>query len=220
MNTQNVIKEITSLINLGEKVLETKEKYSPTPGILNCTRYVNNTLSTQWMTSSLSFVTRTFGKNSVQYEQLMKENKWKHGIRDYEAESIQGILLSIKFDVENGFLDVLERKITIDLFSDLLEMDIDEDNYCLMGGYLGMLLETHLRKVCASYDISFTDKDTLEAYNMKLYQKEIYDKGTLKQITAYGDLRNACVHNKWEGVDIKNVIRFKDWLNDFIGKPI
>jgi hypothetical protein len=90
------------------------------------------------------------------------------------------------------------------LQSDLFENELDAAKDLLKkkhirssGALVGVVLESHLRKVCANHDVKFRkNHPTISDYNEELRKEEIIDVPTWRLIQRLGDIRNLSVHSK------------------------
>lgn len=65
------------------------------------------------------------------------------------------------------------------------------------GVLAGVVLETHLSKVCLGHAIKFRKKSpTLADFNDALRDAGVYETATWRKITYLADIRNICAHKK------------------------
>ena len=119
-----------------------------------------------------------------------------------------GILRTMKFAYEKGYLQTIEELIHSDLFADFLS----QAEYLHREGYkdpaavlAGGVVEEHLRKLCAKLSIAPSYVDSkgkaqflmIEAMNQELYKQKVYGKTELAQLTLWSAIRNSAAHGKY-----------------------
>jgi hypothetical protein len=135
---------------------------------------------------------------------------------------ILGILEAIKYELENGFIDDIQKLLQADIFADFLEMG----EHLLKEGYkdpaaviIGSVLEDALRKLAAVNDIATTNEKgkilTIEPINVELAKKEVYNQLVKKQITSWADLRNNAAHGHYDQYDSKQVEQMLQFVQTF-----
>ena len=96
------------------------------------------------------------------------------------------------------------RDIRAVLRSELLDSDLSAARDLLKANHLrsagivcGVVLETHLKDVCAVHEVELGKKDsTIGDYNDALRSKGVYDVPTWRLIQRLADIRNICGHRK------------------------
>ncbi len=89
------------------------------------------------------------------------------------------------------------------LQSDIFDTEIDAANHLLQRGFLraagaicGVVLEKHLKLVCANREIKINKKTpSISDYNDSL-KDEVYDTVEWRRLQRLGDIRNLCDHSK------------------------
>ena len=95
--------------------------------------------------------------------------------------NIQGILQADLFDSE------------IDAARDLLE----KGHLRAAGVVVGVVLESHLAKVCQNHGVTTSKKNpVMSDFNELLKKADIFDVPTWRGIQHLGDIRNQCCHSK------------------------
>ena len=154
--------------------------------------------------SVLSFVTMTYGKNHSHYTvfDTATDNSWL-----YNAEQAYEILLSIKKEIDGGWVFSVKQLISAEIFADFVEMA----EHLLEQGYkdpaavmIGSVLEENLRQLCADngIDIELEKGDKripkkADRLNSDLAGIELYSKLDQKAVTMWLDLRNKAAHGKY-----------------------
>lgn len=217
MDTNLAIIEINKLIETGNDVLSKKGAnkgdgwYAFNPSIQD------TVLATKWMTTILSFIFRYFGEDSFHYKEATKFNQGMYGLSNNNAKQTQGMLEGIKYDIENGYLETLENEIILKYTLDLINVDVNAENYKFLPSLFGAILECRLREMCERREgCEIIGHGNLGKYNNKLYSKGVYVKSVMKLITAYGDIRNASAHGNWDDITENDANNFKSWLINFL----
>jgi hypothetical protein len=107
-----------------------------------------------------SFFSDIAGTNSPYWHEL--DYALKTG-QDYNIRTAINMIKQFKAEIEQGFLDKLESRITGEIFTDFLEMAeflVSETCYDAAAVMAGGVLEEHLRKLCSSQGISLTRTDS------------------------------------------------------------
>ncbi|MCK9639873.1 MAG: hypothetical protein M0R39_08185 [Prolixibacteraceae bacterium] len=148
--------------------------------------------------------------------------QWLHSNSYQLLYEILGILEAVKYDLENGLLDDIQKLLRADIFSDFLEMG----EHLLKEGYkdpaaviIGSVLEDTLRKLAIANDISTTNEKgkllTIEPLNVELAKKEVYNQLMRKQITSWADIRNSAAHGHYDQYDAKQVDQMQQFVQAF-----
>jgi hypothetical protein len=134
--------------------------------------------------------------------------------RSYMAEAIKMNLESFINYVENGLLDgvSVERNARIDVVSDYLDqanslLNTKSVHPAAPTVIIGASLEEFLRNWVEDLELSLTEKKAcLDTYAKVLYEADKITKQDMKDITAWGGLRNHAAHGEWNEVDDKKRI--------------
>ena len=121
---------------------------------------------------------------------------------------LAGILLALRDDISNGFLNTTRELIHGEVFDDFLEMadfllnEGYKDAAAIMGGGV---LENHLRQLCIKNGIDIDtavgeklQKKRADRLNSDLAHAGVYGKSDQKNITAWLDLRNNAAHAHYD----------------------
>ena len=139
--------------------------------------------------------------------------------KSYTFANIYGVLKAAYQYYEDGFLVELRRLVRADLLDDFLsqaEVLLDQGYHVAAASLAGAVLEDTLRKLCDINSITFPDKTKIDALNVELDKRDVYDKLIQKEITAKADLRNNADHGKFNEVreaDVKDMVR---WIRRFV----
>lgn len=216
MKIAELISRIDFLIANGKTALAGK-KYS------DYTAYVETGLYAGFRSSSLSFISGLYGEKHTYYREF---NSNVNNSYDYNIESGVNILMSIKNEVENGWLTTIKELVTAEVFSDFLEMSkhlLDEKYKDASAVMIGSVLEEHLRQLCAKNSIDITivkGSDVIpkkaDLLNSELLKAGVYGVLEQKNVTAWLDLRNRAAHGKYSEYKIEQVDLMYQGVLNFI----
>jgi hypothetical protein len=213
MAIDRILGQLDSLIDMGEKVVRTKQ--SPGRGVVAPDR-VDIALFQQWRTSSLAFLNSIFNKDSIHYQEYAERCKIT---QYYDAVHGLAILKAAKYDIESGYLQKLESLVSANVFSDFLEMA----EYLLSNGYkdpsaslIGAVLEDGLRRICNNNGIPIKSREDISSLNSKLAAKSIYNPLQQKQIQVWNDVRNNSDHGKFDQYKIDDVQEMLTGVRKFL----
>jgi hypothetical protein len=184
-------------------------------------------------TEAMEFLRIYAGEKSSFYKQLYERTKDIAIGDDWFMESgklsrlVKGSLDAFIRYAEKGLLDgvTIQRQAEINVVSDILTQakilldtkGIHPASPCVVAG---AALEEFLRNWIDEHSlISAKSKPSIDGYSKILYEKELIDKQDLKDITAWGGLRNDAAHGKWDMVNNKEKIQLMvDGIQLFIRK--
>jgi hypothetical protein len=172
---------------------------------------------TAWITRIGQLLSRIYEPNSQylkSYTRVIDNYTFTTAHSNYYDHlcQVNGILNSVRHELENGLLIDVKRLLQSEVFADFLGMA----EYLLKEGYkdasavlIGGVLEDTLRQIAIENDISIEKPNgrpkTIEPLNIDLAKAEVYDKLIQKQITSWGDLRNSAAHGNYDNYDKKQV---------------
>jgi hypothetical protein len=186
---------VTKLIEFAREVM--KSRYSHGVNIISADS-VQTEMFSELRTSSLSFIKGLYKENHPFYTDFDKKVHIGHA---YEIEIAIGILLSIKSEIENGWIISLKGLVSAEIFTDFIEMA----EHLLVEGYkdpaavmIGCVLEEHLRQLCIVNKIETFDSKgkpkKADLLNSELTSAVIYNRLDQKNVTTWLDLRNKAAH--------------------------
>ena len=207
---QKVRNRLQELVQLGERIKQTKYSRSGKNIVYLGDAGVDYELAHQWGTSCLNLLGRVFGADSVHYKNF--ETKFPK-FRDYSPiTQALGILKAAMDDYEQGYLFDTRTLIEAEVFDDFLE----QSEYLLGSGYyqpaavvIGSVLEDGLRKLCVKHGLKLPVKPKLDTMNAELARKGAYNKLMQKRITVLADIRNKAAHGKWDEfsrIDVEDML--------------
>ena len=134
-------------------------------------------------------------------------------------------------DVFPGFIRYLEKGLSLSITPEhMIQIEtvsdyMDQANTLLSNAsfhpaaaavLIGASLEEFLRVWCEAEGIQFT-KPSIDNYAKGLYEKDMINKQDIKDITAWGSIRNDAAHGNWDLVSDKNRVRIMlDGVNLFM----
>jgi hypothetical protein len=196
---EDYVRRTEELLEKANDLLSTTTSYGYDEGM-----YVDRSGFTDFRTSCLSFLSRTFGENSPYFKEFDSKVTSNN---PYDVERGVGILIASKEELEGGWLITTKGLLSAEIFSDFLEMA----EHLLVAGYkdaaaiiTGSVLEGHLRQLAERYgiDITFERSDRqvpkkADLLNAELAKVGVYNKLDQKNITALLDLRNKAAHGQY-----------------------
>ena len=111
---------------------------------------------------------------------------------EVRTEKLFGILMALRSDYEAGRMQTFQEMVHADLFSDFLAMAeyfLEESYKDPAAVMAGGVLEEHLRKLCARYDVTAPANAKLDLINAELVKASAYGKNEQKQVTAWAAIR-------------------------------
>ena len=175
-----------------------------------------------------SIIERVSGTSSSYYKDLFQimSSKKNDGLK---ADHAMGIIESLRFDIESGYLTNFEELIHGEIFGDFLEMArhlLNEKYKDAAAVIVGSSLEAHLLQLCKKYDIALTFTNSkreiknkkADRLNADLATVKAYSKLDQKSITAWLDLRNKAAHGKYTEYTHDQVSLMTDGIRDYISR--
>jgi len=219
MMTEDILKRVDELINIGNDVLSTETDDGLGGYHVNHGKYIG------FRSASLSFLERTFGTDHS-YCKALTGYMLSSGPDSTEVGI--NILQAAKAEIEGGWLFTIKGIVSAEIFADFMEMA----EHLLEEGYkdaaavmIGSILEEHLRKLCEKNNIPVTvekeDKiksKKADTINHELSKAEVYNKLEMKQITTWLDLRNKAAHGKYKEYSKKQVTLMLQGVLDFMNR--
>jgi len=181
----------------------------------------------QWITSSLNFISRVIGGETQHYRMFDEQAPEALQGNLEAAQRCLGVLKAVKADITSSFLFERELLISADVFDDFLEQaeHLLESKYKDAAAVLiGSVLESTLRKMCKKHGVDVTDKTgaiitdtaTIAPLNDALYKGKVYSKLLHKQIIVWADIRNNAAHGHYEKYTQSNVEDMDKWIRSFV----
>ncbi|MGB2828198.1 MAG: hypothetical protein WBC50_08420 [Dehalococcoidales bacterium] len=211
MEKEKIVDRLDNLIKLGDRVLETKG-YIYKKGYL-----VDSALFQQWHTSSRALL-------SILPEEYIYAHEFVNKCQSRQLDDVElgvAVLRAAKDDIESGLLQDVEALISVEVFDNFLDMaeHLLENGYKDPSAFLvGAVLENGLWRICGNNDIITKSDDNIGSLNQKLFQKSIYNKPQMKQITHWQSIRDSAAHGKFEEYNAETVKNMLEGVRNFLSK--
>ena len=215
-----ILNQLDTLINEYEQIT-TRSKYDDLSDL-------EASLVNSFITSAVASVHRISGKDSV-YSTELNTNlaKLPLGYAGSRTKYAAGVLLALRADVKNGYLDSVQQLIHANVFSDFLEMAeyLYKDGYKDPAAVLaGGVLEEHLRKLAQKNGLAIEYADSsgvlrpikADRLNNDLKASNVYSALEHKNIVAWLELRNKAAHGKYVEYDAAHVDLLLRGIRDFL----
>lgn len=218
-----LLNRVQRLIDLSKEILDTAIFDGMEPDDMENPYSINNELFIQFRYSTLSFIKNLFGEKHPYYlalnNELIKADP-------FVVKEIKGILLSIKEEIENDWLDDIKNLASAEIFNDFL----DSAEYLLSQNYkdaaavmIGGVLEGHLRQLCLKNNIQIeVTRSNKQApvktnqLNAELTKNGIYNKLDHKSVLTWLDLRNSAAHGHYSEYTETQVESMLKGVLDFV----
>lgn len=167
---------------------------------------------------------RQFAGTKSSFYQLAESNA---GSREYQVETLFSTLENFRLYVEAGLVMEVtpERKAQLDIVSDFLEqanilLETKGVHPAAPIVLIGATLEEFLRTWIDNAELSIEKrKPSLDSYAQVLLTEGLITKQDMKDITAWGGLRNHAAHGEWNEVsDKQRAAIMLDGVNLFLRK--
>ena len=199
MDRDAALSQIDAAINAGLVVREDKG-----PGDAKGTEI------TEFLVSTIDRFTLPGSTYRQKLAQLREREKTSYS--GFTVPALVGMLRSLRFEINAGYLDRISGLIRADTFTDFLDMaqHLLEEGYKDPAAVLaGSVLEQHLRALCATNDVEATFPDgkwkKADALNADLTREGVYTKMAQKNVTLLLGLRNEAAHGNYSAYEATNV---------------
>ena len=183
-------------------------------------RYVNVGDFQKWASSALSLLKRVFTESSTHFQNFERKYYQLTAYTEKDFMILKGIFLSAKEDYESGYLFTVRGLVKAEDSTDILEQANDllngsyKDASCILAG---VALEIAVKEMCNRNGIQIAK---LEAMNIELCKKGIYNLGMQKQVTTWAHWRNKAAHGEWaeyNNADVKSMIEgVQRFVSDYL----
>lgn len=177
------------------------------------------------ITRSTAAVERASGQDSI-YSKQVREVMLRNTHDFDKLAMIIGVIESLKFDLEAGYLANFSELIHGEIFGDFLEMaeHLSDEGYKDAAAVIaGSALEAHLRQLCIKNGISVEmstakgiQPKKADAMNSELGSANLISKLDQKSVTAWLDLRNKAAHGRYTEYVKEQVALLITGIRDFI----
>jgi hypothetical protein len=188
-------------------------------------KFVDSAQFADFRTSSLSFLRRTFGTESPNFEEFNERVKTA-GPGDVRRGI--GILTASKEELEGGWLTTTKGLLSAEIFSDFLEMAehlLAEDYKDAAAVIVGSVLEERLRQLAEKHGIDVAREKAgrrvpkkADLLNAELVKAGAYNKLDQKNVTAWLDLRNKAAHGHYDEYSRSQVELMHQSVLDFMAR--
>lgn len=208
MMTEDILKRVDELINIGNEVLSTKECSQGGYWSISHSKYVG------FRSASLSFVERIFG-SSHQYCNALNNYMQSSSIDSTEAGI--SILQAAKAEIEGGWLFTVEGQISAEIFADFIALAKEalDDNKDVAAVLACAALEDALKRVAIKENLDVDDKDMSEVINA-LKAKGVIKGAQAPIVQSYVKLRNKAFHAEWDKFDKESVSSVVGFTEQFL----
>ena len=209
MTTDEILKRIDELINLGNEVLKTeipKDQFRAAS--------VNNGEFRGFRSASLSFLERVFGANQTYYKEFIN-----HVTINYSSHTKAGIniLQAAKEEIKGGWLFTIEGQVSAEIFADFIALAKEalDGNKDVAAVLACAALEDALKRVAMKENLDVTDKDMSDVINA-LKTKGVIKGAQAPIVQSYVKLRNKAFHAEWDKIDKESVSSVIGFTEQFL----
>ena len=150
----------------------------------------------EWATNVQNLLARTFGSESVHYQNFFKHSD---NFRGWESafEDCRAIFKAAREDYEGGYLFNVRALAKAEVLSDALSQAKEllhvgyKDLACVLAR---VALEAALKEISDKHGVEYGKLDRM---NADLCKAGVYNMAKQKQITAWADIGNKAAHGEW-----------------------
>ena len=216
MSTEQLISRVNYLIELSNEIINN-------PIERNGYQWVDASKMVKLRSASLSFISLVYTNEHIHYQEF-KQRTRASMLND--AETAGSILNVIKDEIEGGWLSTTRSLISVELFSNFLDMA----EYFLAEGYKdpaavigGGVLEGHLRELCSKNEIPIEIEKSeklvpkkADLLNSELAKSKVTNKLDQKAVTNWLGLRNDAAHGNYDNYNEEQVRIMIQGITEFI----
>ena len=170
-----------------------------------------------WATSALSAIQAAFGSESPHYVGFQKElNTIQNNyVWSRRFDSIRGVFLGAKADIDGGYVFDLQRTLTGELFGDLVTLAkaaLVDGHHTVASVLACAALEDALKRYATSKGLQ-VEGQTMEEVVNALKGKGLVSGAQKTLLAAMPKVRNAAMHADWDKLtpeDAGSVIGFTE----------
>lgn len=190
---ENVAARLRTVIERGEKLYDARRRDSESRLFI-----VDEAALTGWKLSATNVLRRVVDIGSHYDEGLIDAGK-PSGFQTNadELKKMLAVLREFEDDLKEDQLANVEALVSAQVFGDFLEQAeyLLAENYFVAAAVIaGAVLEEHLRKLCANFDIIPPARATLNWLNDALKKAEAYNEIRRKEIALLAAIRNDAAH--------------------------
>lgn len=213
MDISNILNHLDSVIKTGEEAI----KQFPHETLKSNRNQAQEHQVVVGAVTAISSALHKFQPHDGEYKKQADSLIERYGvINSYVVPPLVGIVKSLKWEMEQGYLKTLGELFHGEIFSDFLDMSqhlLTQHYKDAAAVIAGGTLEGHLRKLCQKYGIALIkpngEPKSLDVMNSDLVKKSAYSLTQQKAITAWADIRNNAAHahyDKYDEAMVSNMI--------------
>lgn len=215
---KSYLERIDHLLELAREVMKTRYSHH---AIISADSVKAEKFS-ELRSSSLSFIKGLYNDTHPFFIDFDKKVHIGHA---YEVEIALGILLSIKTEIEKGWIVSFKGLVSAEIFTDFIEMAeylLEEEYKDSAAVIIGGVLEEHLRQLCVVNGIETVDlkgkPKKADLLNAELASSILYNRLDQKNVTSWLDLRNKAAHGKYSEYNKEQVVSMLKAVTEFMSR--
>ena len=207
-----VLSRLGALIKTGQRLTESFQRCDDDYDY--GTPYKSNASEAElraFVISSFVTIEQIAGENSLYYENTPHESvplRLAIGDERLLFSTITGVLIALRYAVDQGLLTSLESRLRANIHEDFLAQSLD----LLNAGYhvaamvlIGGVIEDHLQKLVQIQGLTLPKQGSISKYNDLLRNNNVYNQSMWRRIQSIGDLRNDAAHGKGSTIKFEDV---------------
>ena len=208
MTTEDILKRIDGLIDIGNGVLSTATGDDFAGYHVNHGKYIG------FRSASLSFLERIFGTGHSYCKAL---TQYMLSSCPETTEAGINILQAAKAEIEGGWLFTVEGQVSAEIFADFIALAKEalEDNKDVAAVLACAALEDALKRVAIKENLDVDDKDMSEVISA-LKAKGVIKGAQAPIVQSYVKLRNKAFHAEWDKFDKESVSSVIGFTEQFL----
>ena len=221
-----VLSRLDALIKTGQRLTESFQRcdddaYDHDYG----TPYKSNASEAElraFVISAFATIEQIADEDSLYYKNTPHQNvplRLAIGDERLLFSTITGVLIALRYAVDQGLLTSLESRLRANIHEDFLAQSLDLLNVgyhvaamVLMGG----VIEDHLQKLVQIQGPTLPKQGSISKYNDLLRTNNVYNQPMWRRIQSIGDLRNDAAHGKGSTIKFEDVQDAHTFVKRFI----
>jgi mRNA-degrading endonuclease YafQ of YafQ-DinJ toxin-antitoxin module len=139
-------------------------------------------------------------------------------IKDVSPTLSMGVLLSLKENIEQGFIEDIQDEIQISTYADFLELAElhlkENKNFAAVA--VSIALEDGMKKIAKKNDIKIKKTDDVGVISNKLLDKKVYSPLVQRKVQTWKKLRDHALHAEWDEFSDTDVKEMIDGVSNFL----
>jgi uncharacterized protein YutE (UPF0331/DUF86 family) len=175
---------------------------------------------------TISVIENVYGKNSSHIKELLLTNNKILAIkyksvdgRDAQLlKSIIGILSNLNFEIENGLLTSLEKKVSKEILTDFISFSKEQfskGDLNISSVLICAALEDSLKRIAEINGLDVERKSMAQVVNA-LKSKGLIQKSVSTLLGNYTELRNRVFHADWESIEKSEIGSLIGFTEQFV----